>query len=83
MNYSSVKKILSRLVILCFLTVGLMYVVNIDANRADASMRPCCSTCGGGPGELFECLEACNGDPSCEAVCQHNEACWRVCDFSC
>lgn len=83
MKYSSVKKILSRLVILCFLTVGLMYVVNIDANQADASMRPCCSSCQGDPGDEFICIEACDGDPVCEAQCQQDAACWHVCLWNC
>lgn len=83
MKQSAIQRILGRFVILCFLTVGLIYVVNMDAGRTKAAARPCCSSCEGGPGELPECLDACNGDPNCEAACQHNEACWRVCLWSC
>jgi len=83
MKRSTTQRILSRFAILCFLVIGLIYIGNVDAGRTEAAARPCCSTCGGAPGDLFECLDACGGDPACELVCQHNEACWRVCLFSC
>ena len=68
-------KILSRILVLCFMIAGAVYVTSFDTQQVLAA--PCCQEC---DQYHADCLAGCNGNSACIQSCnQQNNNCIRHC----